>query len=702
MCLTSLYQLVSYRAALRECRVSAKQISFHGGFRPFTPYEKDFQFRCNSQDKSALGMSNGNHLHRMYFKPQATKSFYSDFVESTEQRVSMDLINSYSCPDEFVDVKCKISNAWSSSVEAIMSPTDVELKYVVNSSISSAEEKLVDLSNRSVENVNNYTGMEGPETISTIDTIHETPTAASNSVNFDNDSLSSVKTGLDDFLAGVNKSVNSSLDKGENAVKNLLEKITSSITSVKTSTSEAVDNAQVLANNKLSNLSNDLKEASSKANIFAVDLLRRTIVVVEDSLSNGASTFLYYYASAKERLPPEIKDTLTLYEERTGKALKPIGDALQQVYIGIEGLERSLGFDPNDPVVPFFLLTGTSATLWVFYRVWAYGGYSGDLSPQLTLELLSGKENVLLIDVRPEARYHKLFLPFFSWVLRERDGIPDLRRAARSRYASVSLPEVNGSIRKLLKSGRDLDDTLIATVIRNLKIVEDRSKVIIMDADGSCSKGIARSLRKLGVNVSSSEFSKFSFKKIALKYPKLGEKKRVMIPGTQMGGFQSWVNQGLRIKELKPETALTIISEEAEAILEEISPSPVQVLGYGVGLVAAIYALLEWEKSLQLIGVLGLVLTIYGRVSSYESSEDLKKDIRLLLAPVTFGAQAFSWVSGKLETNGIGLPTSPSSSDVQSRVLQAAAKHESKPSDSEDPSADAMAPRNEKGDLSDA
>ncbi|PPR92921.1 hypothetical protein GOBAR_AA27746 [Gossypium barbadense] len=681
---------------------SVFKISFHGGFRPFTPYEKDFQFRCNSQDKSALGMSNGNHLHRMYFKPQATKSFCSDFVESTEQRVSMDLINSYSCPDELIDVKCKISNAWSSSVEAIMSPTDGELKYVENSSISSAEEKLVDLSNRSVENVNNYTGMEGPETISTIDTIPETPTAASNSVNFDNDSLSSVKTGLDDFLAGVNKSVNSSLDKGENAVKNLLEKITSSITSVKTSTSEAVDNAQVLANNKLSNLSNDLKEASSKANIFAVDLLRRTIVVVEDSLSNGASTFIYYYASAKERLPPEIKDTLTLYEERTGKALKPIGDALQQVYIGIEGLERSLGFDPNDPVVPFFLLTGTSATLWVFYRVWAYGGYSGDLSPQLTLELLSGKENVLLIDV-----------------LRERDGIPDLRRAARSRYASVSLPEVNGSIRKLLKSRRDLDDTLIATVIRNLKIVEDRSKVIIMDADGSRSKGIARSLRKLGVKVSSSEFSKFSFKKIALKYPKLGEKKSYDTWNSDdilssnlwrtyrkhlvtYGGFQSWVNQGLRIKELKPETALTILNEEAEAILEEISPSPVQVLGYGVGLVAAIYALLEWEKSLQLIGILGLVLTIYGRVSSYESSEDLKKDIRLLLAPVTFRAQAFSWVSGKLETNGIGLPTSPSSSDVQSRVLQAAAKHESKPSDSEDPSGDAMASRNEKADLSEA
>ncbi|KAL4284883.1 hypothetical protein GQ457_16G028440 [Hibiscus cannabinus] len=640
---------------------SHSQISFHGGLRPFTPFEKDFQFRCNFQDKSAWGVSNGNHLHRMCFKPQATKSLYSNFVESTEQSVSVDLINNYSCPDAVVDVKCKISNGWSSSVEAIMSPTDAELKYVENSSVPAAEEKLVDFSNQPVENANDYMGLEGPETISTIDTTPDTPTAATSSLNFDNDSLPNAKTGLDDFLAGVNESVNSSLDKGENAVKSLLEKITSSITSVKTSASEAVDNAQGLADNKLSNLSNDLKEASSKASVLAVDLLRRTIVVLEDSLSNGASSFVYYYASAKERLPPEIKDTLTLYEDKTGKALKPVGDALQQVYIGIEGLERSLGFDPNDPIVPFFLFVGSSATLWAFYWVWVYGGYSGDLSPKLTLELLSGKENALLIDVRPE-------------VLRERDGIPDLRRAARSRYASVYLPEVNGSIRNLIKSGRDLDDSLIATVIRNLKTIEDRSKVIIMDADGSCSKGIARSLRKLGI-----------------KKPYLVQ-----------GGYQSWVNQGLRVKELKPETTLTILNEEAEAILEEISPSPVQVLGFGVGSVAAIYALLEWEKSLQLIGILGLVLTILRRVSSYEGAEDLEKDIRLLRAPVRFGAQAFSWVSGKLETNGIGLPTSPSSSDVQSRVLQAAAKHESKPSDPEETSADAMAPMNEKVDLSEA
>lgn len=55
----------------------------------------------------------------------------------------------------------------------------------------------------------------------------------------------------------------------------------------------------------------------------------------------------------------------------------------------------------------------------------------------------------------------------------------------------------------------------------------------------------------------------------------------------------------------------------------------------------------------------------------------------MLLAPVKIGGQAFSWAAGKLESNGIGLPTSPSSLDVQNRVLQAAAKHESQPSDSE-------------------
>ncbi|CAK7322474.1 unnamed protein product [Dovyalis caffra] len=549
------------------------------------------------------------------------------------------------------------------------------------------------------------------QTTSTIDITPENSGLGSESLEMDNDSLSSAKTSFDDFLGGVRDSINTSVNKGENAVQSSLDTITSSITSIKKSASEAVDSALSkvfstfdqtgeVTGNGLTNFSTGLKEAAKKATGTSVDVVRGAIFAVEESIAKGASFVVYSYGSAKELLPPEVRGALNLSEERATEILRPIGATFQQAYIAIEGLEKSLGLDPNDPVVPFILFLGTSATLWGFYWVWAYGGYSGDLSPQLTLELLAGKEDTILIDVRPEAR-------------EERNGIPDLRRAARFRYASVTLPEVDGPVRKLLKGGRDLDDTLIAAVIRNLKAVQDRYQVIVMDADGSRSKGIARSLRKLGR------------------------------PYLVQGGFQSWVKQGLRVKELKPETALTILNEsaqmnpvefinltfisnthekseilwlgalwgpmdtfkmEAEAILEDIRPSPVQALGYGVGFAAASYALLEWEKTLQFIAILGLGQTIYWRVASYNGPEDFKQDVRRLFSPVRVGAQTFSWAAGKLDNNRIGLPTSPSSSDVQNRVLQAAAKHESQPSETEaeNPSPESAAPLNENVDLKEA
>lgn len=255
---------------------------------------------------------------------------------------------------------------------------------------------------------------------------------------------------------------------------------------------------------------------------------------------------------------------------------------------------------------------------------------------------------------------------------RERDGIPDLRRTARFRYASVAFPEVDNNVKKLLKSGKDLDDALVAAVIRNLKVVQGGSKVIVMDADGTRSKGIARSLKKLGI-----------------KRPYLVQ-----------GGYRSWVQEGLRVKEPKPETTFTILNEEAEAILEGITP--VQIIGYGVGFLAAAYALLEWETTLQLIAIFGLGQTIYQRVASYEDSKDFNRDVRQLLVPVKMGGQAFSWAAGKLETNRNGLPTSPSSVNVQNRVLQAAAKHESQPPENDESQDSSTTSVNQNPDLSEA
>ncbi|XP_059632980.1 uncharacterized protein LOC132275482 isoform X2 [Cornus florida] len=627
---------------------SHSQLALHGRFPFFAAYRKAFEVKCIVEDRVVSCLSNGIHLQGISFKSKVATSFCSNITETAEQSASMDFINMSSYQNVLDASKCEFSTNRSYSIGAINEPHPVEigdLKFVESSSVTIREEELVDFTERLVENTNIVPKPADPQTITTIDVIQEDPTSVSKSLNMDNDSLSSVKTNVEDIFAGVNETIRDSANKGENALKKSLDAITTSMISALNGVNESVDNAVSkgisavdemgkLAGNRLTSFSNDLKEALSKAGIIAVDVLRHTVVAVEDSLTQGGNFVVYGYGSTKELLPSEIQNLLNLSEDRAIKILKPFGTAVQQVYIALDWLERSLGLDPNDPVVPFVLFLGTSVTLWGCYWVLTYGGYAGDLSPKSTLELLTRKENVVLIDVRPE-------------VLRERDGIPDLRRAARFRYANVTLPEVDVSVQKLLKSGRDLEDTLIAAVTRNLKIVQR--------------------------------------------------------PYLVQGGFQSWAKEGLRIKELKPETTLTIFNEEAEAILEDISPTPLQVLGYGMGFTAAAYALLEWEKTLQLIGVVGLGQTIYRRIVSYEDSEDFKQDVRLLLAPFTLGVQAISWAAGKLETNRIGLPTSPSSSDIKNRVLQAAAKHESKPTDSEetqDPSPELMAAVNENVDLS--
>ncbi|XP_052206327.1 uncharacterized protein LOC127810814 [Diospyros lotus] len=643
-------------SATTSCCSFHSQICLHGGSRPLSLHRKASDFRCVLEAREILGLSSGNHLQAFSLRAEAATSFCSNSIDGGEQSGFMGFTTTTPCPNKLADVKYEFINASSNSTGGMNVPYYVEMgnqEIVASSTASAGDQELMGFTDQLTENTNILPEPVGPQTTTT-DVIPDDPAALSDSLAMDNASLSTVKTNIEEVFSGINGSINSSVSKGESALRNSIGGVTSSLEAALSSAKDAVDkivgkvNSSVdqmgeLTANKLTGFSTNLKESSSKVGMVIVDVLRHAIVQIENSLNQGITNCIYAYGSAKNLLPPDAQNVLNLTEERVIKILSPVGTAFQQIYIVLEGLEKNIGLDPSDPVVPFVLFIGTSATLWGSFWLFTYGGYAGDLSPKSTLELLRGKENAVLIDVRPE-------------FLRERDGIPDFRRAARFRYQSITLPEVNSSLRNLVKSGKDLEDLLIAAVIRNLKIIQDRSKVIVMDADGSCSKGIARSLRKLGV-----------------KQPYLVQ-----------GGFRSWANECLRIKKLKPETALTILNEEAEAILEDIKPTPVKVLGYGVGSVAALYAILEWETTLQLIGIIGLGQTIYRRIASYEDAGDFKKDVRLLLAPVRLGGRAISWAAGKLETNGIRLPTSPSSSDVQNRVLQAAAKHESQPSDGEE------------------
>ncbi|KAL1559117.1 hypothetical protein AAHA92_09495 [Salvia divinorum] len=455
---------------------------------------------------------------------------------------------------------------------------------------SSGESQLTEFLSKVVDSTDLQPSYVDPDLPLSVSGVTVDPAVVSGSLLIDVNPLSVQNTQFADIVEG-----------GEDVLNNSIETITSSFNAALTSAGEAVDSV-------VKDINTFLDQTGESA--------------VEDFLTNNV---VYAYDSAKGFLPQDYQDVLRSSEGRIAEVLSPFGAALQQVYIALGGFEERVGLDPNDPLIPVGLVFGASAILWGSYRVLKYSGYAGDLSPELAMELLRGNDNAVLIDIRPEE-----------------SSVPICKHRP---------PKVDSSINKLLKGGRDLEDSLLAVIIRDLKIVQDRSKVLVMDADGSRSKSVARSLRKLGT-------------------------KR---PYQVLGGFESWVKEGCRVKELKPETTRKILNEEAEAILEEIKPTPLKLVGFGVGVAAAAYSLLEWETTLQFVGVIGLGQTILRRITSYQGAEDFQQDLRSLLAPVTLGGQAVSWAAGKLETNRNGLPTSPSSSDVQSRVLQAAAKLESQP-----------------------
>ncbi|KAJ0972246.1 hypothetical protein J5N97_020205 [Dioscorea zingiberensis] len=673
------------------------QISCHVGTRTFYPFQKAIQDRSFIDERLFICIRDGVHGQEPSLRLHATKCMTSLVVESPDDHISNDssifspykndfddIVRGFS--KEYFDNETRNQTCSATEVSRYSPPSDdLSGPKFLSSKFSGAIEHKVSNSLMKVPPTSSYTELP-PTSSSGVDellnlpdslsqgstglsvstssdltfatdaissTSPEGPLSVSGSFELTDEGFSNSQQSVKDIFSGASESVGTSVARAEDAVRKAYDSfmfsISDTVESVRNSFDNAVNglfstayNTKAQADSNLTGLSSGLRENVYKASALTIDLLRRTIFTVEDSLTNVSRYIVYSYGSAKSSLPADARDVLDLSEGKITEILSPVGSAIQQVYKIIEELEKNLGLDPSDPIVSFVLLLGVSATLGVSYWLLIYGGYSGDLSPEMALELLKNEDGTVLIDVRPEA-------------LRENDGVPDLRRAARSRYASITLPEVDDSLRKQLKGGKEIDDTLMAVVIKNLKLVQDGSKVIVMDTNGSRSKSIARSLRKLGVKK----------------------------PYLLQGGFQSWAKKGLRIKELKSETALTVLNEEAEAILEDIRPTPALVIGYALGLSAAFYALTEWEKTLQVIGIIGLGQTLYRRFASYEDSEDLKQDVQLLLSPVRMGAQAISWAAQTFEPNKIGLQTSPSSTAVQDRVLQAAAKHESQPSDSD-------------------
>ncbi|KAH0929344.1 hypothetical protein HID58_015071 [Brassica napus] len=62
-------------------------------------------------------------------------------------------------------------------------------------------------------------------------------------------------------------------------------------------------------------------------------------------------------------------------------------------------------------------------------------------------------------------------------------------------------------------------------------------------------------------------------------------------------------------------------------------------------------------RALRKLGItINIMRTTYERLSSYDDSEDFKRDVRLWFVPLKVGAQDLSCAAEKLERNGVGFP----------------------------------------------
>lgn len=277
----------------------------------FTSSSKSFLVRC-SVNRPFLFIQDGSGTSwkRITFKLKATASFCS-LAESAEQPLSCDLMDKFSC-----------LHAWNAAPPTAVTAHEVHpaaagsFNYIEAFRLADTREELVDVP---------YQLSSKPNEVG-VDMKSITSGIASEPLRADMSSLASTTSNV------------------ENSLKTSLDRFTSSLSTMSKSAAEAVDTALSgvfstvdqtgeIASNKFSNLSGDFKEVSSKAAVVALNLLRQTIVSVEDSLSTGTSYLVFSYNYAKGQLPQEIEDALNICEEKLTQALKPLGALFQQVYL---------------------------------------------------------------------------------------------------------------------------------------------------------------------------------------------------------------------------------------------------------------------------------------------------------------------------------------------------------------------------------
>ncbi|KIY96142.1 hypothetical protein MNEG_11819 [Monoraphidium neglectum] len=246
-----------------------------------------------------------------------------------------------------------------------------------------------------------------------------------------------------------------------------------------------------------------------------------------------------------------------------------------------------------------------------------YAGYAGEASPEQLAALLQ-EGDALLVDIRSPAQ-------------REAEGVPELKLGARFKVVAFPVEDdvVPSRVAKLVGNVPELKLLTSAALIAGLKQVKGpMTRVVVMDRDGGePARALARALTSLNQ---------------PLSY-------------VLSGGYRGWRDAaGLPVVEAADYSADAgaLISDNVEVVVaraQELSKPQTAVPLVG-GLVLAVVAAVNYHKTLEYLGVLGVLLTATNKALSYSSPQEALDDIN----------NVFGKLGGLADKAGQVLPKKPS------------------------------------------
>ena len=293
---------------------------------------------------------------------------------------------------------------------------------------------------------------------------------------------------------------------------------------------------------------------------------------------------------------PSVEDVMASFTSVIDSV--PVPEDLQPLVAAIKQ-------NPDTGVALLAFIFGSPVLLAVLGA--ALRGYDGDVRPKACYESLEKNGNAKIIDTRSEEAIRN-------------EGVPDLRGSARNKGEIVRVVKLNEKERRQTRGARQIELTIAAEKVKKLSSIGSKLYFIGPDA------------KDLAKTVKSETFARKCY--------------------TISGGFEGYRSSGLKLRkggykknvaEVAAEEASEIGSRATRAVQSSVGSVSTTVktaddsmkVVYGLLALGVVVGAIEYEKTLQFIGVVGIELTLLNAFLSYENPLDAISAFGNFVSPVT-------------------------------------------------------------------